>query len=126
MNEQTLPPTSQSVVVSLSPAQPCFTCKRLAHYAHIDIGVYNNGRETHLDILCPLHGYYTSDAYDSHKEQDALDSVARFVVWLHGDRGRCFLVAPLDDASTIPEHDQPGELTWDLLLWYARYESIDG
>jgi hypothetical protein len=128
MNENSVPSAnhSRSFVVSIAPPQPCYTYQRLTHYAHITISTYNNVRETHLDIQCPLHGFYASDAYDSHKEQDALDSVARFIVWMHGDRGRVVLLSPLEDPLSIPGYNVPPDESVDLLAWHARYEPVGG
>jgi hypothetical protein len=117
---------AQSFVITFTPAHPCFSCERLTTHAHVTISITAHDKyssiDPHIDIRCPLHGYYGPDTLNGHTEQDALDSVARFVIWMHADKGRVPLVSSIEDLSAVPDY----ELDEGDMAWHARYEAPDG
>jgi len=58
-----------------------------------------------------------------------LESVRRFVLWMHADTGRVPLVSRMAEVKAIPGYEEPdgedGEEN-DEIGWATRYEAPDG
>jgi len=81
---------------------------------------------------CALHGLARCPYLDETiEERDAeLESVRRFVLWMHADTGRVPLVARLSEVKEIPGYEAPDgedeeEEENEEVGWAARYEAPD-
>ena len=81
---------------------------------------------------CALHGLArTAYLNETVQEREAeLESVRRFVLWMHADMGRVPLVSRIAEVKAIPGYERDEEDDEDEedeeIGWAARYEAPDG
>ncbi len=131
MNETSVSPESKREeykVLSVWPPQKCYHCDRLTTIVHIDPAFVPN-----FQPKCALHGLARCPYLDETiEERDAeLESVRRFVLWMHADIGRVPLVARLSEVKEIPGYEVPDvedeeEEENEEIGWATRYEAPDG
>ncbi len=132
MNENSVSSTDKREeykVLSVWPPQKCYHCDRLTGVVHIDPAFVPN-----FQPKCALHGLARCPFLDETvEEREAeLESVRRYVLWMHADTGRVVLVAPLEHPEEIPgyegllgyEEDEEDEC--DETAWHTRYEHPSG
>jgi len=130
MNEEIVSSTDKREeykVLSVWPPQKCYHCDRLTTVVHIDPAFLPN-----FQAKCALHGLARCPYLDETvEERDAeLESVRRFVLWMHADTGRVPLVARMA-VKEIPGYENPNveedeEEENEEIGWAARYEGPDG
>ncbi len=129
MNETSVSPEStreEYKVLSVWPPQKCYQCDRLTVVVHIDPAFLPN-----FQPKCALHGLARCPYLDETvEERDAeLESVRRFVLWMHADTGRVPLVARMSEVKEIPGYEAPDgedeEEENEEIGWAARYEAPD-
>ncbi len=132
MNEEIVSPTGKREeykVLHVWPPQKCIHCDRLTVIVHIDPAFLPN-----FQPKCALHGLALCAYLDEtiEEKEAALESVRRYVVWMHADTGRVVLAAPLEHSEEVPgyegllgyEEDEEDEC--DDIAWYTRYENPSG
>ncbi len=113
-------------VLSVWPPQKCYHCGRLTVIVHIDPAFLPN-----FQPKCALHGLARCPYLDETvEEREAeLESVRRFVLWMHAETGRVPLVSRMAEVKEIPGYEEPdmedGEENEEI-GWAARYEAPDG
>lgn len=114
----------QQHVIHFHPALMCRWCTRWTNTAIVE------DESNDFMPVCPLHGHYSPaipqpvPAAELMKEHD---SIIRFVLWIHGDRGRVSVVSPVYDLTEIPGNAQDVEddtipaIEGDA--WYCSYST---
>ncbi len=127
MNENSVSPESKREeykVLHVWPPQKCLLCDRLTVIAHIDPVFLPD-----FQPKCALHGLARCPFLDETvEEREAeLESVRRFVLWMHADTGRVPLVSRIADVKAIPGYEEPDvEDDEEEIGWATRYEAPDG
>ena len=115
--------------IRIVPPLPCFVCGRLSPIALLG----DPGVTAYFQALCPLHGWGFREGPEPtlHELQMDVESVGRFVNWMHDGKASINLVAPVHDIGTIPDYEQYYHPEWLLdldmvLAWYVCFEMSDG